>query len=302
MNQRQTDTEALGIIGGTGLYELEGFRNAQWVQVDSAFGSPSDELLIGEFEGQRLVFLPRHGRGHRLSPTQVNYRANVEAMKRVGVSRIISFSAVGSLKESLRPGDFVIVDQYIDRTFAREKSFFGAGLAAHVSMADPVCPQLGDVLEHAAKRCKLSVTRGGTYIVMEGPQFSTRAESELYRTWGCDVIGMTNMPEAKLAREAEICYATVAMVTDYDCWHAEHENVSAKSVLEVLQDNADFARSLVNAAATGVGELAAECPSGCHRALEHAIATAPNARDPGVVNRLSVVAGRVLANEGWATD
>ena len=302
MNQRQTDTEALGIIGGTGLYELEGFRNAQWVQVDSAFGSPSDELLIGEFEGQRLVFLPRHGRGHRLSPTQVNYRANVEAMKRVGVSRIISFSAVGSLKESLRPGDFVIVDQYIDRTFAREKSFFGAGLAAHVSMADPVCPQLGDVLEHAAKRCKLSVTRGGTYIVMEGPQFSTRAESELYRTWGCDVIGMTNMPEAKLAREAEICYATVAMVTDFDCWHADHENVSAKSVLEVLHDNADFARSLVNAAATDVGELAAECPSGCHRALEHAIATAPNARDPGVVNRLSVVAGRVLANQGWATD
>ena len=302
MNQRQTDTEALGIIGGTGLYELEGFRNAQWVQVDSAFGSPSDELLIGEFEGQRLVFLPRHGRGHRLSPTQVNYRANVEAMKRVGVSRIISFSAVGSLKESLRPGDFVIVDQYIDRTFAREKSFFGAGLAAHVSMADPVCPQLGDVLENAAKRCNVSVTRGGTYIVMEGPQFSTRAESELYRTWGCDVIGMTNMPEAKLAREAEICYATVAMVTDFDCWHADHENVSAKSVLEVLHDNADFARSLVNAAATGVGEIAAECPSGCHRALEHAIATAPNARDPGVVNRLSVVAGRVLANEGWATD
>ena len=226
------------------LCELEGFRNAQWVQVDSAFGPPSDELLIGELDGQRLVFLPRHGRGHRLSPTHVNYRANIEAMKRVGVTRIISFSAVGSLTEHLRPGDFVIVDQYIDRTFAREKSFFGAGMAAHVSMADPVCRQLGDVLELAAGRCDMSVTRGGTYLVMEGPQFSTRAESELYRTWGCDVIGMTNMPEAKLAREAEICYATVAMVTDYDCWHPEHEDVSAKNVLEVLHDNAGLARSL----------------------------------------------------------
>ena len=299
--EQTPNKRALGIIGGTGLYALEGFRNAQWVQVDSAFGPPSDELLIGELDGQRLVFLPRHGRGHRLSPTHVNYRANIEAMKRVGVTRIISFSAVGSLTEHLRPGDFVIVDQYIDRTFAREKSFFGAGMAAHVSMADPVCRQLGDVIELAAGRCDMSVTRGGTYLVMEGPQFSTRAESELYRTWGCDVIGMTNMPEAKLAREAEICYATVAMVTDYDCWHPEHEDVSAKNVLEVLQDNAGLARSLVNAAATGVSKLAPECPAGCHRALEHAIATAPDARDPGVVNRLSVVAGRVLGNEGWAS-
>ena len=301
LSEQSRKQRALGIIGGTGLYELEGFKNVQWIQVDSAFGKPSDELLIGELDGQRLVFLPRHGRGHRLSPTHVNYRANIEAMKRVGVTRIISFSAVGSLTEHLRPGDFVVVDQYIDRTFAREKSFFGAGMAAHVSMADPVCPQLGEVLERAAASNDMSVTRGGTYLVMEGPQFSTRAESELYRTWGCDVIGMTNMPEAKLAREAEICYATVAMVTDYDCWHPHHEDVSAKSVLEVLHDNAGLARSLVNAAATGVTKLAAECPAGCHRALEHAIATAPDARDPAVIKRLSVVAGRVLANEGWAS-
>ncbi len=301
LTEQSPKQSALGIIGGTGLYELEGFRNAQWVRVDSAFGPPSDELLIGELGGQRLVFLPRHGRGHRIPPTQVNYRANIEVMKRAGVSRIISFSAVGSLKEQLRPGDFVVVDQYIDRTFAREKSFFGSGMAAHVSMADPVCPQLGDVLETAASQCNMSVTRGGTYLVMEGPQFSTRAESELYRTWGCDVIGMTNMPEAKLAREAEICYATVAMVTDYDCWHPVHEDVSAKSVLEVLRDNAGLARSLVTAAAAGMSKLDSECPAGCQRALEHAIATAPDARDPAVVRRLTVVAGRVLDNEGWAT-
>ncbi len=301
LTEQSPKQNALGIIGGTGLYELEGFQNAQWVHVDSAFGAPSDDLLIGELGGQRLVFLPRHGRGHRIPPTQVNYRANIEAMKRAGVSRIISFSAVGSLKEHLRPGDFVIVDQYIDRTFAREKSFFGAGLAAHVSMADPVCRHLGDVLQAAARQRDLSMVRGGTYLVMEGPQFSTRAESELYRSWDCDVIGMTNMPEAKLAREAEICYATVAMVTDYDCWHPVHEDVSAKSVLEVLRDNAGHARSLVSAAAAGVGNLTTECADGCNRALEHAVATAPDARDPALVRRLSAVAGRVLANEGWTT-
>ena len=301
MTEQLPKQGALGIIGGTGLYEIEGFQNAQWVRIDSAFGPPSDELLIGELDGQRLVFLPRHGRGHRIPPTQVNYRANIEVMKRAGVSRIISFSAVGSLKEHLRPGDFVIVGQYIDRTFAREKSFFGDGMAAHVSMADPVCRQLGDVLEAAAGQSSVSITRGGTYLVMEGPQFSTRAESELYRAWNCDVIGMTNMPEAKLAREAEICYATVAMVTDYDCWHPAHEDVSAKNVLEVLRDNAGLARSLATAAAAGVNKLDSECPDRCHRALEHAIATAPDARDPAVVRRLSVVAGRVLGNEGWAT-
>ena len=301
LTEQSPTNNALGIIGGTGLYELEGFQNAQWVQVDSAFGTPSDELLIGELNGQRLVFLPRHARGHRIPPTQVNYRANIEAMKRAGVARIISFSAVGSLKEKLRPGDFVVVDQYIDRTFAREKSYFGAGLAAHVSMADPVCRQLGDVLEAAAGQRDLSIVRGGTYLVMEGPQFSTRAESELYRTWDCDVIGMTNMPEAKLAREAEMCYATVAMVTDYDCWHPVHEDVSAKNVLEVLRENAGQARSLVTAAAAGVSNLTTECAAGCNQALEHAIATAPEARDPAVVRRLSTVAGRVLENEGWAT-
>ncbi len=293
---------ALGIIGGTGLYEIEGFENAQWVEIESAFGQPSDRLLIGELHGQRLVFLPRHGRGHRISPTQVNYRANVEAMKRAGVSRIISFSAVGSLKEHLRPGDFVIVDQYIDRTFAREKSFFGQGFVAHVSMADPVCSQLAGMLEGAASECGVNVTNGGTYLVMEGPQFSTRAESELYRTWDCDVIGMTNMPEAKLAREAEICYATVAMVTDYDCWHTEHEDVSAKTVLEVLRDNSTQARDVARTAATKVAGLPPGCAQSCNRALEHAIATAPDARDPAMARRLSVVAGRALTAEGWTND
>lgn len=295
LSDQSPKQRALGIIGGTGLYELDGFQNAQWVQVDTAFGQPSDELLVGELDGQRLVFLPRHGRGHRIPPTQVNYRANIEAMKRAGVSRIISFSAVGSLKERLRPGDFVIVDQYIDRTFAREKSFFGAGMAAHVSMADPVCRQLGDALEAAAGQCDLSIFRGGTYLVMEGPQFSTRAESELYRTWDCDVIGMTNMPEAKLAREAELCYATVAMVTDYDCWHPDHDAVSVENVIGVLLANADKGRALVKDAAQRLAGRTGACAEGCHTALEHAIITAPDARDPAMAARLDAVAGRVLS-------
>jgi 5'-methylthioadenosine phosphorylase len=281
--------------------------------------------------GRRLAFLPRHGRGHRIPPSQVNYRANIEALKRVGVTQVIAFSAVGSLREDLSPGTFVIVDQYIDRTFAREKSFFGPGFAAHVSMADPVCARLGDALEKAAKPRRIPVVRGGAYIVMEGPQFSTRAESELYRSWGCDVIGMTNMPEAKLAREAEMCYATVAMVTDYDCWHPHHEDVTASAILKVLSDNAGRARDLIQAvipalaaddspahhtgknAGRGAGSRknagarsaalggpdTGGCPYGCDRALTHAIATAPEARDPAMVRRLSVIAGRVLREKGW---
>jgi len=290
---------AVGIIGGTGLYQLEGFEDAQWVAVRSAFGEPSDELLIGELDGQRLVFLPRHRRGHRLSPTHINYRANIDAMKRAGVTRILSFSAVGSLREELEPGTFVIVDQYVDRTFAREKSFFGPGFVAHVSMADPVCGTMGGAIEAAGRDAGIRISRGGTYMVMEGPQFSTRAESELYRSWGCDVIGMTNMPEAKLAREAEICYSTVAMVTDYDCWRPGHDAVSTKSVLEVLQDNAGHARSLVRAVAPRIAKLAAPCESGCNRALEHAVATAPEARDTAMVKKLDAVAGRVLGRGGW---
>ena len=291
---------AIGIIGGTGLYEIPGFSDAQWVHVESAFGKPSDQLLIGDFLGQRLVFLPRHGRGHRIPPSQINYRANIEALKRAGVTQVLAFSAVGSLREELSPGTFVIVDQYIDRTFAREKSFFSEGFAAHVSMADPVCGRMGDSLEQAAKGAGIAALRGGTYIVMEGPQFSTRAESELYRKWGCDVIGMTNMPEAKLAREAEMCYATVAMVTDYDCWHPRHEAVTAAAILKVLGDNIGRARDLVRAAVPALSAHAGPCPSGCDRALGSAIATAPGARDPALVRKLSVIAGRAFREKGWA--
>lgn len=291
--------QAIGIIGGTGLYELPGFESAQWVTVDSAFGQPSDQLLIGDFAGHRLVFLPRHGRGHRIPPTEINYRANIEAMKRAGVDRIVSFSAVGSLREELEPGTFVLVDQYIDRTFAREKSFFGTGFVAHVSMADPVCATTANSLSSAADATGLRTEQSGTYVVMEGPQFSSRAESELHRSWGADLIGMTNMPEAKLAREAEICYSTVAMVTDYDCWHDEHDAVSTASVLDVLRENSQHARDLIAAAIPMIATQPNPCESGCHRSLEHAIATAPDHRDPEMVKRLSIIANRVEGQTGW---
>ncbi len=290
---------AIGIIGGTGLYELPGFESAQWVTVSSAFGTPSDQLLIGELAGHRLVFLPRHGRGHRIPPTEINYRANIEAMKRAGVTRIVSFSAVGSLKEELEPGTFVLVDQYIDRTFAREKSFFGTGFVAHVSMADPTCATTSNTIAGAAVNAGVRAVKGGTYVVMEGPQFSSRAESELHRSWGADLIGMTNMPEAKLAREAELCYSTVAMVTDYDCWHDEHDAVSTASVLDVLRDNSEHARNLIVEAIPSIADLTDPCESGCHRSLEHAIATAPDHRDPEMAKRLSVIAGRVEGRSGW---
>ena len=216
----------LGILGGSGVYDINGLSNTRWEKIESPFGKPSDELLFGELDGQQMVFLPRHGRGHKIPPSEINFKANIDVLKRAGVTDVISVSAVGSLKEELKPGMFVIVDQFIDRTFAREKSFFETGLVAHVSMAHPVCNRLGEHLESAAKNSGIEVVRGGTYLVMEGPQFSSVAESELYRSWNCDVIGMTNMPEAKLAREAEMCYATVAMVTDYDCWHPDHDNVT----------------------------------------------------------------------------
>ena len=224
----------IGIIGGSGLYDIEGLTARRWERVSSPWGDASDELLFGVLDGVQCVFLPRHGRGHRLSPTHLNYRANIDVLKRAGVTHVLSLSAVGSLQAHLPPGHFVVVDQFIDRSFAREKSFFGEGCVAHVSMAHPVCPMLGDVLEASAKELSLPVTRGGTYLVMEGPQFSTKAESELYRAWGCSVIGMTNMPEAKLAREAELHYATVAMVTDYDCWHETHEHVTVEAVVRVM--------------------------------------------------------------------
>lgn len=284
----------LGIIGGSGVYHIEGLENTRWVKVDSPFGQPSDEILVGELDGQPIAFLPRHGRGHRLSPTDINFRANIDALKRLGVTDVVSVSAVGSLREHLAPGMFVIVDQFIDRTFAREKSFFGNGLVAHVSMARPVCGRLGDHLHAAAQAAGIGVSRGGTYLVMEGPQFSSLAESELYRSWNCDVIGMTNMPEAKLAREAELCYATVAMVTDYDCWHPNHDDVTVDAIVKVLLENADKARALVKAVAPMVRDDAAACDCGCRSALQHALITAPEARDPAMVEKLSAVAGRVL--------
>ncbi|HEY1857915.1 S-methyl-5'-thioadenosine phosphorylase [Acidocella sp.] len=287
-------TPVIGIIGGSGLYNIEGLTETRWEKVETPWGAPSDELLIGQFGGIKTVFLPRHGRGHKISPSGLNYRANIDALKRVGVTDIISLSAVGSLKEELPPGHFVIVDQFIDRSFAREKSFFGTGCVAHVSMAHPTCPRLGDALETSARELGLPVTRGGTYLVMEGPQFSTLAESNLYRSWGCDVIGMTNMPEAKLAREAEICYASVAMVTDYDCWHEDHDAVTVDAVIKVLLGNADKARNLVKTALPKVGGARGPCPAGCDRALEYALITAPEARDPAVLTKLQVVAGRVL--------
>ena len=241
-----------------------------------------------------MVFLPRHGRGHVIPPSEVNYRANIDALKRSGVSEILSVSAVGSLREDLKPGMFVIVDQFIDRTIARKKSFFGQGLVAHVSMANPVCHRLGNHVESSAKDIGINVVRGGTYIAMEGPQFSSIAESELYRSWGCDVVGMTNMPEAKLAKEAEMCYVSVAMVTDYDCWHTEHDNVSVDAMIKVLMANAENAKSLVENASSVIvsDERSNQCD--CKFSLENAIITAPDSRDLGLIKKLDAVAGRLL--------
>jgi 5'-methylthioadenosine phosphorylase len=284
----------IGIVGGSGLYDIAGLEDTAWRQVETPWGTPSDALLFGRLDGVRCVFLPRHGRGHPLSPTHLNYRANIDALKRSGVTDVISLSAVGSLKAELPPGHFVIVDQFIDRSFARQKSFFGEGIVAHVSMAHPVCPRLGDSLESACRSLSLPVTRGGTYLVMEGPQFSTKAESALYRSWGCSVIGMTNMPEAKLAREAELCYATVAMVTDYDCWHPDHDHVTVEAVVKVLLENAERARDLVRAVVPQIGRQRGLCRAGCDRALDNAVITATHMRDPALAERLDAVAGRVL--------
>ena len=284
----------IGVIGGSGLYEVDGLTDIREETVNTPFGAPSDSFIIGSLKGQTIVFLPRHGRGHKQSPTSLNFRANIDAMKRLGVTEILSLSAVGSLSKDLAPGDFVIVDQFIDRTFSREKSFFGEGCVAHVSMADPVCRRLGDAIEKAARTTGIAIKRGGTYLVMEGPQFSTRAESHLYRQWGCDVIGMTNMPEAKLAREAEICYATVAMVTDYDCWHEGHDDVSVEAVIQVLMANADKGRSLLKALAPSLSDRTTTCHAGCQTALDAALITAPDARDPNLIQKLDAVAGRLL--------
>ena len=284
----------IGVIGGSGVYEIDGLTNTEWRQVVSPFGMPSDELLFGELDGQQIVFLPRHGRGHQVPPSGLNFRANIDAMKRAGVTEIISISAVGSLKEEYAPGHFVLVDQFIDRTFARQKTFFEEGCVAHVSMADPVCSRLGDHISAALSDTGIEYTRGGTYMVMEGPQFSTRAESNLYRSWGCDVIGMTNMPEAKLAREAEMCYATVAMVTDYDCWHEDHDDVTVEAVIKTVHDNADKARAMIKSVVPRLSGRTEACDVGCHTALDFAIITPPDARDPDAAAKLDAVAHRVL--------
>ena len=282
----------LGIIGGTGLYDIEGLENRRSVAIDTPWGAPSEELVFGEIDGVRLVFLPRHGRGHRITPSHINARANIDALKRAGCTDVLSLSAVGSLREGLAPGHFVAVDQYIDRTFAREKTFFGEGVAAHVSVAHPVCPRLAKLAAEAGREAGAEVVEGGTYLCMEGPQFSTRAESFLYRSWGCDVIGMTNMPEAKLAREAELPYASICMVTDYDCWREDEGPVEIGDVLAVLRDNAAKGRELVRRLA---GKLKGRRePSPIDTCLEYAIVTPANARDPELVKKLEAVAGRVL--------
>jgi 5'-methylthioadenosine phosphorylase len=289
----------IGVIGGSGVYEIGGLEGAEWVTVDSPWGTPSDQILTGTLNGVGMAFLPRHGRGHVHSPSTVPYRANIDALKRLGVTDVISVSACGSFREEMAPGDFVIVDQFIDRTFAREKSFFGTGCVAHVSVAHPVCPRLGDACEAAARAEGITVHRGGTYLAMEGPQFSSLAESKLYRdVWGCHVIGMTNMPEAKLAREAELCYASVAMVTDYDSWHPDHGAVDIAEIVATLGANADKARALVARLPGLLGIDRAPCPAGCDRALDFAILTAPEKRDPALLARLDAVAGRVLAPNG----
>jgi len=283
----------IGVIGGSGLYEIDGLEAAEWVTVDTPWGAPSDQILTGRLDGVKMAFLPRHGRGHVHSPSTVPYRANIDALKRLGVTDIVSVSACGSFREEMAPGDFVIVDQFIDRTFAREKSFFGTGCVAHVSLAMPTCPALSAACFEAAEGVKVHM--GGTYLAMEGPQFSTLAESKLYRdNWGCDVIGMTNMPEAKLAREAEICYASVAMITDYDSWHPHHGEVDISEIIATLGANADHARGLVARLPRLLGGPHEPCRHGCNTALDNAVMTAPERRDPDLVAKLGAVAGRVL--------
>jgi 5'-methylthioadenosine phosphorylase len=284
----------LGIIGGSGIYDLPGFENAQTETVKSPWGQPSAALRRGEIAGLPVVFLSRHDKGHRLSPSDINYRANIDVLKRVGVTDLVSLSACGSFKEELPPGTFVLIDQFVDRTFGRQSSFFGTGCVAHVSMAHPVSPRLRLHIAEAAMAEDIAVVRDGTYVCMEGPQFSTLAESLTYKNLGYSVIGMTNMPEAKLAREAEICYATVAMVTDFDCWHPDHDAVTVQDIIKVLVANAEKAKSLVARLARDFPREHEPCPIGSDRVLDNAIITAPEARDPQLLQKLDAVAGRIL--------
>ena len=283
----------LGIIGGSGLYKMEGFEKTKWKKISTPWGKPSDEILIASIGKEEICFIPRHSRGHRISPTNINFRANIDAMKQLGVTDIISVSAVGSLKENLEPGKFVIVDQFIDRTFSRVKTFFDDEIVAHVSMAHPTSNGLMNACEEAIKKERIEYQRGGTYIVMEGPQFSTLAESNLYRSWKADVIGMTNMPEAKLAREAEIRYASVSMVTDYDCWHPDHENVDVQQVIKVLLDNAAKAKNMIkNLIENFENHIDPNDPT--NNCLDVAIITAPEKRTQKTKDKLKTIAGRVL--------
>lgn len=287
----------IGVIGGSGLYEIDGLEDAQRVTVDTPWGAPSDALVKGRVGEVEFVFLPRHGKGHRLTPTSVPYRANIDALKRLGCTDVLSISACGSLQEQYAPGEFVMVDQFIDRTFAREKSFFGPGMVAHVSMADPICSRLSQLAGDAAEAAGAKVHRGGTYLAMEGPQFSSRAESHMYRGWGCDVIGMTNMPEAKLAREAELPYATIAMVTDYDCWRENEAAVEVTNVLEVMAANTSKAKAAIGALAQRLqNKTRTSSPQGIESCLDFAMITAPDARDPDKLSQLDAIAGRVLGS------
>ena len=285
----------IGIIGGSGLYQIEGLRDEEWISVETPWGAPSDQILTGRVGDAEVAFLPRHGRGHRHSPTSINYRANIDALKRIGVTDVISVSACGSFREAMAPGDLVLVDQFIDRTVNRVASFFGAGCVAHVSIAEPTCARLRGTLAEAAAAIGIEVHQGGTYLAMEGPQFSTLAESRMYRQqWGADIIGMTNMPEAKLAREAELCYMTVAMVTDYDSWHPDHGEVDITAILAVMAANVAKVRGLLAQAIPMLAGARAPCPDGCDRALEFALVTTPEQRDPALLAKLDAVAGRVL--------
>lgn len=282
----------IGVLGGSGLYEIDALEDAEWRAIETPWGEPSDRVLTGTIAGIRFAFLPRHGRGHRTSPTDLNYRANIDALKRAGCTDLIALSAVGSLREALPPGRFVVADQFIDNTRHRAGSFFGTGMVAHVSLADPVCPRLSGLAAAAARRAGATVTEGGTYVAIEGPQFSTRAESHMYRGWGADIIGMTGMPEARLAREAELPYALVGMVTDYDCWHADEADVDVTEVLRVMRDNADTARRTIVELARLLPQT--RVPSSIDTCLDGAVMTAPALRDPALVAKLDAIAGRVL--------
>jgi len=285
----------IGVIGGSGVYDIDGLENAEWRQVETPWGPASDDILFGVLDGVKMAFLPRHGRGHIQSPSSINYRANIDALKRSGVTDVISVSACGSFRDEMAPGDFVVIDQFIDRTVAREKSFFGEGFVAHVSVAHPTCPRLGAACLEAAKAEGIVAHDGGTYLAMEGPQFSTLAESKMYREqWGADVIGMTNMPEAKLAREAELCYASVAMITDYDSWHPDHGEVDVAKIIATLMGNANKARGLVRRLPELLGAERSLCKHGCDRALEYAVLTAPELQSAEMKTKLDAVAGRVL--------